>query len=817
MNSTYNARTYGRKSSAKRKRPAESEPRKRRKGSEERQGSTDVEDASPSTPQRPTSKAKDLSRIFDSHRPTGSSQDTPMKLASRMLGRSKTDSSIDSGNATPAHRTPSLPALFHSPPHTQETRPPPIPVPNNTRTYAGKSRSFLVSIPTAGLDPLAGDLDEDEYSTRESYASLRSRWGVDNSEDDPYPLPSPTRSGNSSPSGTPTKPRGKSKQEPQPRPQKLPNGMMNPLKSITELRNKGESRRFLDEVGYLFEGMHSGVGIGLRRASALEITTKLCDAEFARKAKAADFLSRAWDVFADAGAGRGEDKILDTLLAFFVALVSRDPAALHDLAHSPPGSPASPASKSKSREFPCSFVDTLFALLDVPVDALALISSASSEKDAKEKTKHEAELKRLGIGKKDRVTFQVIYDTILNKSSLFPAHTPLSTSLLLTHALAVLPSALLAPTHLPVLLRSLQRTIAPLAPTAPLTWPDAVRTLPYASAAAHIRLLEAWVLGQWAEDAERSGVVKDKKGKRKGTESEQVLEDAVDAWLAEGLVALGVCGELGVDGPDVDAKVDQNAARTCLDTVLRVLVGLTHADHLRARKIADAEGALPFVLRIVCARRPGPASSQAKQKELLDSRSDDEDMGDDTAEGSACSLDTLCLGLGLLTNLVQGIEGMQDTLRDTRLDPTCTLRKRACIRRCTCTRAISALDILVQLYTRYQPASDAAHSHSPAQADDDAVDPADALFLRGHLAVLFGLLIRGCEANQEHILDALGGARALRALVEQAREFVAFYAALGEGAGVSASASGVGGTEDGQVAQDVVCFLEGLVDGRLGN
>ena len=106
----------------------------------------------------------------------------------------------------------------------------------------------------------------------------------------------------------------------------IPNGMMNPLKSITELRSKGESRRFLDEVGYLFEGMEAAGGIGLRRArsasfpvlintlinmtpSALEITTKLCDPEFARKAKAADFLGRTWDLFLEAGAGTVDDMV----------------------------------------------------------------------------------------------------------------------------------------------------------------------------------------------------------------------------------------------------------------------------------------------------------------------------------------------------------------------------------------------------------------------------------------------------------------------------------------------------------------------------
>jgi hypothetical protein len=46
----------------------------------------------------------------------------------------------------------------------------------------------------------------------------------------------------------------------------LANGMMNDLKSITELRSKGESRRFLDEVGYLFEGIEGGCAIALRRA-----------------------------------------------------------------------------------------------------------------------------------------------------------------------------------------------------------------------------------------------------------------------------------------------------------------------------------------------------------------------------------------------------------------------------------------------------------------------------------------------------------------------------------------------------------------------
>ena len=44
--------------------------------------------------------------------------------------------------------------------------------------------------------------------------------------------------------------------------------------------------------------------------SALEIITKLCDPDFARKANASDLLGRAWSVLRRAGAGDG-DQVLD--------------------------------------------------------------------------------------------------------------------------------------------------------------------------------------------------------------------------------------------------------------------------------------------------------------------------------------------------------------------------------------------------------------------------------------------------------------------------------------------------------------------------
>lgn len=154
-----------------------------------------------------------------------------------------------------------------------EQSPRPLISNTNIRTYAGKSRSFLVALPSSHLASLpdattslldddepvdagAGNTQEDDFEMQESYADLRARWGVDNSEDDFIPEPLEEPSPNS-------KRKGKGKQVEQAAP--LPNGMMNDLKSITELRSKGESRRFLDEVGYLFEGLDPKGAIGVRR------------------------------------------------------------------------------------------------------------------------------------------------------------------------------------------------------------------------------------------------------------------------------------------------------------------------------------------------------------------------------------------------------------------------------------------------------------------------------------------------------------------------------------------------------------------------
>jgi hypothetical protein len=134
--------------------------------------------------------------------------------------------------------------------------------------------------------------------------------------------------------------------------------------------------------------------------SALEIVTKLCSPEFARKAKATDFHSRAWAVFLHSlhlgprSFPNDKDKILSVILAFFSALVAGDFNSLVELAQAHISDEDVDANEGATGQ---GFVGTLVGLLDSGVgerekDILGLVGSGAGD----------AELKRVGIGRTEK-------------------------------------------------------------------------------------------------------------------------------------------------------------------------------------------------------------------------------------------------------------------------------------------------------------------------------------------------------------------------------------------------------------------------------
>ncbi|KAI0711190.1 hypothetical protein C8T65DRAFT_708168 [Cerioporus squamosus] len=734
-----------------------------------------------------------------------------------MLGRSRTESSVisisstsEQGSVEPSsvHHTPKKLRAFTSdsavgsPSSRAQSQSPSKPKPSddissppvrpsltnaNVRTYAGKSRSFLVALPQSqaasmGMDAsladtpgaMFADSQEDDFEIRESYTELRQRWGVDASEDDPRPpsplaSPSPKRKG---------KMKGLPKQSEPIR--MLPNGMMNDLKSITELRSKGESRRFLDEVGYLFEGLEARGALGVRRSSALEIVTKLCDVDFARRAKAADFLGRAWEVLREAGAGDG-DKVLDSILAFYAALVARDPTDLLDLA-------------SKS-----DFATTLhrmLATLEHSNDPLWLVSTSAGT----------GELRAAGISKAEGTLLGGLQRLVRKKSGIFDEEDPISNRLLISQALVIVSPTAHTLSHLPSLIQSLTSELN-LLPSRIDAYVSGLSLFPPHGPSSYIdtpsilhldnclRLLDSCLLGSWAIYGEE-------------TDAQAERLDALrEDGFAKAIMAL--CVSCNIILQDGSLEEHRATAARCVESSLRVLINLTHEDLPWCRALLEDDLSMPAIVHLVIMAE--------RQRRMLEKRADAEEADSDELDNAARCLDRLCLALGLLTNLVQATPEGRHVIGNTLVDFDCPGQRR-CLRGCTCPSRTGALACLARIYTHY----------AKSQNEVDTV-------VRGHMAVLFGLLMERSPANQHTLLNALPGSdnrSKLGTLLQHAQDFTLFYVALsrkvaetrssGEGADEeeddspsvhpSPSGSVLRDTKGEAVAKGVVAFLKKLRD-----
>ncbi|KAF8137030.1 hypothetical protein EV363DRAFT_1156822 [Boletus edulis] len=506
-------------------------------------------------------------------------------------------------------------------PETSHPSPKPLPT-RNTRTYAGSSRSFLVALPMPDA-PLNTVVDDQE--PHDSYADLRTRWRIDMSEDDPQdePVVVPTESQPS-----------------------LPIGMMNDLKSITELRSKGESRRFLDEVGYLFEGLDGSSAIGLRRASAFEIASKLCDLDFNRRAQTSDFYIRTWEKLWIARAGTS-DKIFDATITFFAALAARDPRTLIEVAQQE------------------GFIPTLVEILgsfDCRKDVLALVLASNSDDD----------LKTHGILRTEYTALKSLARLVTKESSLSQVLQP-STRFFISHSLATLPPSLLVDQYLPKLLVNLRAELSLLEPriTAyesgiPLIPPSGIHRSEIPSLyhiEACLRLLDSYLLGHWSSAGDHSSTTL----------------SHVSGFTSE-LMSLCIASSSLLEESEEEVIV----ARRCLFGAMRVLTLLSHDDPWWCGATLEVPHALPFATTIAM-------RSQAKWSESQNMESQD---------NSVEAFDLLCLALGLVMNWATSSPRVTLLSRNKSINPKCP-GSRLCVRACRCLGQKSVLGCFTMLHVQY--------------------------------------------------------------------------------------------------------------------
>ncbi|VDB95591.1 unnamed protein product [Peniophora sp. CBMAI 1063] len=667
-------------------------------------------------------------------------------------------------------------------------RPPPAPLQGSAsgsglnsgsiKTYAGRSRSFLAPMPGAGL------MDFDLVPEPASYRELRKELGVDDFEPLSSPPTSPRR---------PTSPRksnsvkGKARDDGLAtlgagKPKLAPN-MHNDVRGLSELRNRGEARRFLDAVQDLFDGLSPESAPAIRRASALECLTKMCDSGFARRARASEFRSRVWEALrARKDEGGGErDRILDACAAAFVGIVVREGAAeLGELGR-----------------------DEAFE-----VQCWELMGEVGRGRDILE-----LEAAGKGVtGRVERMNLATLSKIRAKITSQTQSHPPLRAHLSL--ALSSLHPSALSPAHIPSLLDSLLPDLA-LLPSRLAGYSAGLPLLPDSSvpdgpSLEHIRhcltMLDAFLLNRWGSEKDDSG------------RAEALVEgrSAECTELAEGLLALAAsCRILLSEASNEADEAIKEVARGCLESALRVLVNLSHENAAWCALLLDQSLALPLVLGLVAGFRTNLSSGPMKDPHLVvenvkGQAADGAEAGDDDEESAAqaSEFDRLCLALGLFTNLVQTDAGgrAKDGVRLLNVNPTCPLT-RSCAQSCACTQRMPSLDVLAQLYLSTSPANDID--------DSDGSDVTRAV-LRGHLAVLLGLLMRGSEENAaalRHLKDdLLGSAREFAGLYRVVMERVA---RAGEDDVDEDGAGGIGGmggdgSKGAEVATDVVRFLESL-------
>ncbi|KAF7345349.1 hypothetical protein MVEN_01552500 [Mycena venus] len=295
--------------------------------------------------------------------------------------------------------------------------------------------------------------------------------------------------------------------------------------------------------------------------------------------------------------------------------------------------------------------------------------------------------------------------------------------------------------------------------------------------------------------------------------NQQDLEDARDTWLSEGLIAL-------------------DKTQECALVTLRLLVGLTHSDKVWCAKLTKSGSCFGFILRAILrghSARLGKAVKEEPEgngkqngKRPVKVEKDSDDESDDTGttektDGAEEALDTLCLSLGLLTNLVQVDDEVKNTLRDTYVSPHCTLPR--CLTACKCPQQITALEALARVYQQLLPAPTLPLPNvklepppEPTPADPSVLLAAEEsqLLLLSHLSLLFGLLMLDNAENQAVVLALLplpvlssgydGDRAKVDVLIGQAREFVYIYA----------GAEGGDAAEEGESVKTVLRFLEAL-------
>ncbi|KAI8811970.1 wings apart-like protein regulation of heterochromatin-domain-containing protein [Cladochytrium replicatum] len=100
------------------------------------------------------------------------------------------------------------------------------------------------------------------------------------------------------------------------------------VRSLHELRQAGEMKRFNDEMEYILSGLSGKQPLNVKRTSYYEFSRKITSSGFLVKLRAHNFIGRVYEAMKEE-----EDSILLTCVAFILCILSQDPRNIENMVH----------------------------------------------------------------------------------------------------------------------------------------------------------------------------------------------------------------------------------------------------------------------------------------------------------------------------------------------------------------------------------------------------------------------------------------------------------------------------------------------------
>lgn len=143
------------------------------------------------------------------------------------------------------------------------------------------------------------------------------------------------------------------------------------------------------------------------------------------------------------------------------------------------------------------------------------------------------------------------------------------------------------------------------------------------------------------------------------------MESEAARALASGLKALCIVTDIMSRKSDSDSDDNQTIALACLESLLRVLINLSHDNPVWCQSLVKDPLLVLALIRVTMLSHRQHLDAVGNRSRVVSGEKDEEEE-EDESDAAAQLLDRLCLSLGLLTNLVQTCEEAKEVLRLTR-------------------------------------------------------------------------------------------------------------------------------------------------------